>query len=52
MASAMHRMFSFYPTIDMREATVGQRKLHTMYPGMEPMERLYMSYVAIGEVID
>ena len=51
-ACAVHRMFFFYPTIDMRETTVKWRKPDMMCSGMAVMERLYMSYVAIGEVID
>ena len=48
----VHRMFFFSPMIGMRETTVKWRKPDMMCSRMEPMERLYMSYAAIGEVMD
>ena len=41
LASA-HRMFSFYPKIDIDEATVTKRSEMAMYPGMESMERIFV----------
>jgi len=52
VACAVHRMFFFSPMIGMRETTVKWRKPDMMCSRMEPMERLYMSYAAIGEVMD
>ena len=35
-------MFSFYPKIDIDEATVTKRNEMAMYPGMESMERIFV----------